>query len=369
MKQHVTRKIKKSLPLLHSTALAGMLTVVLGMSAAYAEPLVYVPLGSDGKILAIDVATDKIVNTIGGVSAVHGLAETPDGKFLVAGSFEEREAGSAAPQKPAKMSAKDHAAHHKPMAGMDKKAAKTDQSISTVSVITTKDNTIIRRIDVPGAVHHVAISPDGKFAVVTQPGEGTITAIDLGTYKVVATVATGAMPNYALFSSANGRVYVSNGGNNTISEIDPATWTVSRNFTTGEGPGHLALSKGNQNIYVANGSDGTVSEIDVKKGISVRTFNIGDSLHGLDLSDDAKTLFVSAMGQDRLVAVDLKTTAKRSFKMTAPYHLATLKGTGKLYVSSADEPDIQVIDQASLTALGTIAIGGKGHQMALSPGS
>jgi len=227
----------------------------------------------------------------------------------------------------------------------------------------------VRRIDVPGAVHHVAISPDGKFAVVSNPSEGTISAIDLGTYEIAATIATGELPNFVVFSPTTGRAYVSNGGENTISEIDTTTWKIIRKFTTGEGPGHLAMSKDGQKIYAANGSDGTVSEINIKDGVGTRTFEIGDMLHGIDISSDAKTLFVSALEQDSLVAVDLKTQQKRNVGVTTPYHLAAVGSTGKLYVSSVDKPEIKVIDQTSLAVLGTISIGGQGHQMALSPGS
>ncbi len=379
-----------------TTLLASILTVGLGMQAAFSEPLIYVPMGDEGKILVVDAATDKIVNTIGGVAAIHGLAKTPDGRFLVAGSFEAREPGSKAPEKPADMNAEDHAAHHpgmkkkgEPKSGMamedkskpgmamkDKskpheamQAKKAGKVISTVTVIQVEDGSIVRRIDVPGAVHHVAISPDGKFAVVSNPSEGTISTIDLGTYEIVATVATGALPNFIVFSPASGRAYVSNGGENTISEIDPATWKITRKFKTGEGPGHLAISKDGQKIYAANSNDGTVSEINIKDGVGTRTFNIGDLLHGIDISNDAKTLFVSAMEQDRLVAVDLKTQKKRTVAIRTPYHLAAVGSTGKLYVSSNDKPEIQVIDQTSLAVLGTISIGGKGHQMALSPAS
>jgi len=372
------KRLKEKFPrrtalFLRTTALAGALAVSAGMSAAFAEPLVYVPMGSLGKILVVDAATDKIVNTINGVPAIHGLAETPDGRFLVAGSLAGRKAGSKAPPKPEKMSDEDHAAHHSSasgsMSGMMGNDNKTGKTISTVSIIQTKDLSIVRRIDVPGAVHHVAVSPDGKFAAVTLIKQGAISIIDLATYKVVATIKTGAKPNYTLFSPVNGRIYVSNTAGNTISEIDPATWSLRRNIPVGKGPGHLALSGDSQNLYVANDNDGTVSEVDLKDGDTDRTFTIGKKLHGIDVSNDAKTLFVSALAQNKLVAIDLKTTQQRSVKVTTPYHLATIGKTGKLYVSSANKPDIKVIDQTSLAVLGTISIGGKGHQMALPPGS
>ena len=45
----------------------------------------------------------------------------------------------------------------------------------------------------------------------------------------------------------------------------------------------------------------------------------------------------------------------------APYYLGTVRGTGKLYVSSRKEPKIWVVDQRALTALATIQLrGGEG---------
>ena len=53
----------------------------------------------------------------------------------------------------------------------------------------------------------------------------------------------------------------------------------------------------------------------------------------------------------------------------APYHLASIGATGKLYVSSAEQRNIWVVDQENLSVIGNIPIGGKGHQMVLSPGT
>ncbi len=349
-----------------TAALAGVMTLTLGLQTALAEPLVYVPLGGEGKIVVIDAAQDKIVDTITGVEAVHGLARTPDGQFLIAGSFEAREPGSALPEKPAGMAADEHAAHH---AAAPAGAAKDDSVISTLSVIRTADGSVVRRIDVPGAVHHVAVSPDGRFAVVTSPNEDGISAIDLTSYQVVATVSTGALPNYAVFSPDSQRLYVSNAGDNTVSEIDTQQWVVRRDFAAGTGPEHMAPSPDGERLYVANVDGGTVSEIATNTGATLRTFDIGDTLHGIDLSRDGATLFVAARGQDKLVAITLATAEMRELALAPePYHLATVGDTGKLYISSAGEPNVWVVDQQDLSILGTIPVGARGHQMAIAPG-
>ena len=148
----------KTVSILRPATWVGVITLVLGMQAALAEPLVYVPLGGEVKIVVVDAAKDEIVDTISGVMAVHGLARSPDGQFLIAGSFEEREAGGEALAKPSGISEDEHAAHHGGSAAV---AGKAGSGVSTVSVVRTADGSLVRRIDVPGAVHHVAVSPDG----------------------------------------------------------------------------------------------------------------------------------------------------------------------------------------------------------------
>jgi DNA-binding beta-propeller fold protein YncE len=104
--------------------------------------------------------------------------------------------------------------------------------------------------------------------------------------------------------------------------------------------------------------------VSLDRGETVKKYAVGGAVHGIDLSDDGKTLFVSGREQNKLVAIDLVKGGIRSVPLSpAPYHLTTIRGTGKLYVSSADEPKIWVVDQKTLRVEREIPIGGKGHQM------
>lgn len=331
---------------------------------AMADSIVYVPTGSADGILVIDATKDKIVGTIGGVKAVHGLASTPDGRFLVAGSFSESEAGEVAlPAKPEGMSEAVHRSHHAAPAG-DTAAGR--KAVSFVSLIRTADRTVMGRIKVPGAVHHTAVAPDGRHAVATLPNGGGISVIDLADRKVLNTVTTGPMPNYAVFRADGKRVYVSNAGNDTISEIDTEGWVVRRTMAVGKRPGHMVLSADGRTLYVNNVDAGTVSVLSLDRGGIVRTYAVGGELHGIDLSDDGKTLFVSGMEENKLVAIDLGGGPTRSVPLAPyPFHVAAIRGAGKLYVSSAKESKIWVIDQRSLRPRGEIPITGEGHQMAV----
>ncbi|MES0327379.1 MAG: YncE family protein, partial [Gammaproteobacteria bacterium] len=120
-------------------------------------------------------------------------------------------------------------------------------------------------------------------------------------------------------------------------------------------------------IYVANPKAGKASAVSLKDGKVIEQFVIGKSVHGLDISDDGKTLFVSSKKDDKLVAVNTTTGAKREMKLSpAPYHLNTIRGTGKVYVSSRKKPVIWVIDQQDFKLLETIDLpAGEAHQMAI----
>jgi len=76
MKAYVEKRHHLSALFLRTTALAGVLALSLGTQAAFAQSLVYVPMGSLGKILVVDATADKIVNTINGVPAIQVIDQT-----------------------------------------------------------------------------------------------------------------------------------------------------------------------------------------------------------------------------------------------------------------------------------------------------
>ena len=347
------------------TALS-VFAMTIGIASADAAERVYIPLGSAGKVLIIDPQKRSVIGEIKGLPAVHGLAATPDGRFLVAGSYSERGSGSGAPKKPAGVTEREHKAHH---AERPKGQQVPIPAVSSVSIVDTAKGMVVRRIDVPGAVHHVAISPNGKHAVVTHPNQDAVSVIDLTLQRVVATVGTGVQPNYAVFGAKGERVFVSSSGDGAIVEIDANRWMRLGSIKVGESPEHVVLSRDGQTLFVNNVGDGTVSFIDLNKREVTRTVPIGNTLHGIDLSDDGKSLFVAVLGDNKVIAIHLKTWALRSLSLSPePYHLAAMPGRGTIYVSSADKPKLWVIDQKTLKVVGQIGIGGKSHQIVHTKG-
>jgi len=321
------------------TALLGI-GVALAALPARAELTVYIPLGSANTVIAVSASTDHIVRTFTGVENPHGLVATPDGEYLVAGSISETPLPQGAP---------------------------ADTPNSKLYVIHPVHGHVMRTIPVPGWTHHQAIMPAGKLVISTHPTRGAISVVDLAANRVARVVQTGAAPNYSLVAPGGARVYVSNSGDGTISEVETTGWTVVRTLEGGASPEHMVLSADGGLLYVASGSSGVLSAVSIESGKVVREFALGKRLHGLDVGDDGRTLFITVISDEKLVALDPQSGARREIALApAPYHLGAIRGAGKLYVSSSQEPRIWVVDQRSLKVTGAIRLpAGEGHQIGI----
>lgn len=348
---------------------SGLLAVAAAVITSYpvvavGEPQVLMPIGQAGGVLIIDSASDEIIGEVVGIENAHGLAAGRAGSIVLAGSLNPREAGGI-PDKPAGISDDEHAAHHGGSeSGGVMQILSNASSTGVAYQIDAAQRRILKQITVPGFIHHTLVTPDGRFGISTHPGSGGVSVIDMSAGELIKYVATGPVPNYAVVSADGSRIWVSNSGNDTISEINSTHWIVSRNLMVGGTPEHMVLSPDGGSLYIAETADGTVAELDTDDGNVVNRFQVGKEPHGIDLSDDGARLYVSAKGDDRLVAIDLVTSQRQAVTLApAPYHLAVIDGTGKLYVSSRETPTVWVLDEWELRVIGEIPIRGVGHQM------
>jgi len=307
---------------------------------SYASPTVYIPLGSANQIIAVDASNGKITQSFSGVENPHGLVATPDGEYLIAGSLKET------PLKPGQAA---------------------DTANSQLYLIHLEHKHVMLTIPVAGWTHHQAITPDGRYVISTHATRAYVSVVDLVSNQVIKTIKTGNSPNYSLVTQNGKYAYVSNSASSSISEINIDEWKMTRTLEAGPSPEHMVFSKDQKMIYVANPRAGKVSVVSITSGKIIEQYEIGKSVHGLDISDDGQTLFVSSKKENKLVALNIITGVKKTIKLSpSPYHLNTIKGTGKVYVSSRKKPLIWIIDQNSFKQTGTIVLpDGEGHQMAI----
>ncbi|WP_306259482.1 YncE family protein [Pararhizobium sp. IMCC21322] len=340
-------------------ATASVGALISGMAVAQT---VFIPEGSANSVLMVDASTGSAIRRIDGLEAVHGLSGAPGVPVLVAGSYAEIDRDDVAQTaQPESVSADEHAAHHAPTA---KSMGPADAGVSLLSILDTQTGEILRRIEVPGAVHHTAVSPDGRFAVATHPSNDGISVIDLKSFKMTAWIPTGAMPNYAVFDVDRGTVYVSNAGNGTVSEVDLARGIVRRNMVVGAAPEHMVIDAVGRALYVADADAGRVLELALESGETRRSFDLGGEIHGIALTDDRTRLIVAGRGEDILASIDLARGVITTVPLAPePYHLTTIPGTGRIFVSSRAKSKVWIINPVDLSVTGEFPVMGEGHQM------
>ena len=67
----------------------------------------------------------------------------------------------------------------------------TNQDDSTISIVDTKNPSIISTIDVGDSPEGIDITPNGKHVYVTNWGDGSISVINTDNYKIEKTIKTG----------------------------------------------------------------------------------------------------------------------------------------------------------------------------------
>src|SRR5262245_10910580 len=91
---------------------------------------------------------------------------------------------------------------------------------SSVAVINTENNQILKRISLPKGVHGLIVLPDGSRVFVSSDESNVISVIDTAKDEIIASIPTGKAP-HGLVASRDGKyVFAGIFGDNQILEIN-----------------------------------------------------------------------------------------------------------------------------------------------------
>ncbi len=212
------------------------------------DGLLYVTTELDKTISLIDQKTLKIVGTIPtGQAESHMLVLSHDGRR-----------GYTANVGPGTVSVLDIASHKVlkiiPVSGNTQRIAisnddrwvfTADQTKPQLAVIDTKTDQVSRWIPLEGMAYGTAPTPDGRWLLVTLPDQNKIAVVDLKTMQVVRSVGVGVYPQEVVVRPDGKAAYVSCMTSNQVAEIDLGTRTLTRLIATGKGTDGLAWAAGN----------------------------------------------------------------------------------------------------------------------------
>ena len=291
-------------------------TIMPNLSITYAAA--FVVNGGDNTVQVVDLATNKVTETIGlnGATFPHHIYFNKDKSLMavaiisqdVSGGHAGHGGSGATGYKVIILNTKTGNEHriltttslpHNAIFSPDDKELWVGQGadIGEVLVFSTTDFTQKNSIKVGKMPSEVTFSADGSLVFVANTGDATVTVIDPATKTVKTTIPVGTAPVGA-WAATNGKMYCDNETSQTVSEIDVVTQKVSETIALGFKPGYVAYNALLKEVWVSDAPNGKVIYYKI---ISAKWTKQGEILTGADahaitFSNDEKTAYVTNQG-------------------------------------------------------------------------
>ncbi len=290
------------------TLLLTALVFTLFSSIAIAGPKAYVGNFKDNTVSVIDTAVGAVVATIPIAAGPHGMAITPDGRWLYVSSDGSStvsviETSTDRVTKTIEVGKSPHGVTLVPDKELLLVAVNGEDKIAFVD---TAKQSVIATVNV-GKPHTIGVSPDGKMAYISSqvPGHFEVAIIDLTVRKVVRTIALDKTPRDLEYGSDGKAVYFTKAGANVIEVLDPVSDKVVAEIPTGVSPHYVNHPRNTKYGMAIVQGPGELLLFDVKSNSPVRSIKVGDQPHWLAVSGDGKTAYVTNEGSNTLSVVDI----------------------------------------------------------------
>lgn len=304
-------------------------------SAKKESEVFYVPNAAEGTISIVDPSQGKTLDTIslGTEQASHGIALSPDGQILYAG---------------------------------------TGFSGKTLLSVDTKTKQVIKKLYFQEGVHGIDISADGaQLYISLNPGLGKtgggLAIVDAKKMEQRAYIDTGEGPAHVAVSNDGSQVWVANVNGNSVAVIDAKQNQLLKVIPVGEVPNEVAVSPDGRLVFSANVKSNNVSVIDAKEFKVLKEIPAGEAPHGVTVTPDGKELWVSNNKSNDVSVIDLEKWELITSIPTGSYanHVAFSLDGQWAFVTNRQSNDVVKIDRASKKVTATIPVGKEPHEISL----
>ena len=190
---------------------------------------------------------------------------------------------------------------------------------SEVIVFDTQARRVVKRIANVSHVHGVLAVPQLGRVYASATGTNEIVAIDEQTLEIIARMPGGTYPDGLAYAPEVHKVYVSDEHGGTDTVIDTTTNARVATIQIGGVIGNTQYDPSSHHIYINAQSANELVEVDPATDSIVRRVPIPGAKgnHGLLIDPASQRAFVACEGNDRFIALDL-----RSGKVLAEFPVA-----------------------------------------------
>jgi YVTN family beta-propeller protein len=314
----------------------------------------YVPNAADGTVSAIDLSKNEVAWTIVISQAIgdkkpqaaHGIAASPDGKFVYAG----------------------------------------DATAKQLVIIDTIKREIVTRVPLEHGVHGIDISPDGRYVWVggglaDYSWLGAVSVVNTATRQVETIVSPGlgSASHFAvtpdgketwIASVTTNLVWIVNAASREVIAAVPLTLGTTLKPGSPEGQkgligfNEVAISPDGKRAYAVGPESATVYAIDVATRKVLGTAKAGERAHGITVSRDGKEVWTANRSGSVTVldAQSLKVLATIPMGEYANHVAFSLDGK---YAYVSRQEDVAVVDTKIREIVKTIKVGKEPHEISL----
>jgi len=178
----------------------------------------------------------------------------------------------------------------------------SNEETAEMSVVDVKNGVVRAHVKACEEPEGVTVRPDGREVYVTCEGANAVVAIDTQSLGVVAKIQTGARPRAIAFTPDGATAFVTAENAAALTVIDANAHRVTATIALPPTPSSdmpprpmgLALSPDGQTLFVSNGRAKSVAAIQVAEPRPQRLFeNVGTRPWGIGTSPDGKTIYTA----------------------------------------------------------------------------
>jgi YVTN family beta-propeller protein len=322
------------------------LWILLAVPLAASTARIYVLNGAGDTVEVIDPATNKVVQTIEGIEAGHGVAFAPDGTRAYI-TDESENVLNVVDTKTAKIIKKVPLSGHPnlPTVSNDGKrilvCIREKPPLAAVDIVDATSLEKVKTIPMKAGMHDIYTTPDGKYAVAGSPSGKFLVAIDLQTEqpaweisfdKGVQTMAVEAAPD-----GSTSRIFVQLQGLGGFAVVDFAKRAEVARIKLPDEPSGFASLNSTHGSAVA--PDGKTFWIDCASGNVVFVY----SLPELKLQGYVSLPVLQLPGRPRLGAF--------------PQWITFTPDGKSAYVVNPDLKIVSAIDTKTLKVVANVPVG------------
>jgi YVTN family beta-propeller protein len=313
-----------------------------------------------GSITKISVKEQTVISTIEVDGAVHNIQVSPDGKVVGATVVPEMNDHGNSSNSGHEESSDD--AHDTSM-NMSGKALFFDP-------ITDK---LIKEVEVGNHPAHIVFTEDGKYVLVTNNEDNNVSVIDTKDYSVIQTIPTGKGPHGFRVSQDSQLAYVANMGEDTVSFLNLKSLKEEKKIKVGETPVTTGITSDNKTLVVTLNKENAIAIVDLDSG-KVDKVTVGIGPAQIYIQQDDQYAFVANQGTEdspshSLSKIDLKTKKVAATIETGKgSHGVVISPDSKFsFVTNMFENTITIIDNSKDTVIKTLEVGKTPNGISIMP--